>query len=105
MPTQRSYLGVLIVRKGRIRVFLPIIPFDFGGGPMLAKKTSKNQITLPKAIASRFPGVDYFDVREEDGRIVLVPLRESKADDVRARLQQLGITEDDVADAVRWVRR
>ena len=66
---------------------------------------SPPQITLPKAIASRFPGVDYFDVREEDGRIVLVPLRESKADDVRARLQQLGITEDDVADAVRWVRR
>jgi hypothetical protein len=31
---------------------------------MLAKKTSKNQITLPKAIADRFPGVDYFDVRE-----------------------------------------
>ena len=45
---------------------------------MLAKKASKNQITLPKAIASRFPGVDYFDVREEDGRIVLVPLRRSK---------------------------
>ena len=72
---------------------------------MLAKKTSKNQITLPKAIASRFPGVDYFDVREEDGRIVLVPLRESKADEVRARLRQLGITEDDVADAVRWARQ
>ena len=30
---------------------------------MLAKKTSKNQITLPKAVISRFPAVEYFDVR------------------------------------------
>ena len=37
----------------------------------VAKKTSKNQLTLPKAIVDRFPGVSYFDVREEDGRIVL----------------------------------
>jgi bifunctional DNA-binding transcriptional regulator/antitoxin component of YhaV-PrlF toxin-antitoxin module len=97
--------GTSLVRKDRIRVFLrhgfPILTTK----PMLAKKTSKNQITLPKAIASRFPGVDYFDVREEDGRIVLVPLRESKADDVRTRLRQLGITEDDVEDAVRWARQ
>ncbi len=71
----------------------------------MAKKTSKNQITLPKVIASRFPGVDYFAVRDEDGRIVLVPLRESRADEVRARLQKLGIAEDDVADAVRWSRQ
>lgn len=78
---------------------------NFDSGPMLAKKTSKNQITLPKAIACRFPGVDYFDVREEAGRIVLVPLRESKADEVRARLRQLGTTEDDVEDAVRWARQ
>ena len=50
---------------------------------MLAKKTSKNQITLPKAIISHFPDTEYFDVREEDGHIVLVPLRPSRADDVR----------------------
>ncbi len=79
--------------------------FRFGGELMLAKKISKNQITLPKAIASRSPGVDYFDVREEDGRIALVPLRESRADEVSARLQKLGIAEDDVADAVWWLRQ
>jgi hypothetical protein len=72
---------------------------------MLAKKTTKNQITLPKAIVSRFPDVDYFDVREEDGRIVLVPLRPSRADEVRTKLASLGIQESDVADALAWVRR
>jgi len=72
---------------------------------MLAKKTSKNQITLPKAIVSHFPDVDYFDVLEEEGRIVLVPLRESRADEVRQRLHALGITEEDAKDAVQWARR
>ena len=34
---------------------------------MLAKKTSKNQLTLPKEVADKFPGTDYFDVRVEGG--------------------------------------
>ncbi len=72
---------------------------------MLAKLTSKNQITLPKAVMSYFSDVEYFDVREESGHIVLEPLRVSRADEVRARLVELGITEDDVGDAVTWVRR
>ena len=72
---------------------------------MLAKKTSKNQITLPKAIAEQFPGVDYFDIRAEYDRIVLEPVRPDEAREVRERLEQLGIGEQDVADAVRWARR
>ena len=72
---------------------------------MLAKKTSKNQITLPKAIISRFPDTEYFDVREEGDCIVLVPLRPSRAEEVRAKLAKLGLTEADVEDAVQWVRQ
>jgi hypothetical protein len=72
---------------------------------MLAKKTSKNQITLPKAVVSRFPGVDYFEVSEEDGRIVLQPVRPSRADEVRTKLAQLGIVPDDVKRAVKWARK
>jgi len=72
---------------------------------MLAKKTAKNQITLPKAIMEHFPDTDYFDVREEDGRIVLVPVRPNRADEVRVKLEALGITEKDVQDALEWVRR
>ncbi|MEJ2218671.1 MAG: AbrB/MazE/SpoVT family DNA-binding domain-containing protein [Gemmatimonadota bacterium] len=71
----------------------------------LAKKTSKNQITLPKAIADRFPGVRYFDVREEDGRIVLSPVMPDAAKRVREKLLELGIEPKDVEDAVRWARR
>jgi hypothetical protein len=71
---------------------------------MLAKKTSKNQITLPKAVISRFGGVEYFDVSTDGASIVLRPLRESRAGEVRARLLHLGIDEGDVAAAVSWAR-
>jgi len=71
---------------------------------MLTKKTSRNQITLPKAIVRHFPDVDYFDVREEDGRIVLLPVRPNQADAVRERLAGMGISEKDVEEAVRRVR-
>ncbi len=71
---------------------------------MLAKRTTKNQITLPKAIVSRFGGIDYFDVSTDGESITLRPLRQSRADEVRAYLAELGITEDDVRDAVAWAR-
>jgi hypothetical protein len=41
---------------------------------MLAKKTSKNQITLPKAITRQLPQVDYFDVSIREGEVILKPV-------------------------------
>jgi hypothetical protein len=38
---------------------------------MLAKKTSKNQVTLPKAIVRQLPDADYFEVFLRDGEVVL----------------------------------
>ena len=73
--------------------------------PMLAKLTSKNQLTLPKAVISDFGGTEYFDVTNENGRIVLTPVRVNRADAVRAKLAEIGLTEGDVADAVEWARR
>lgn len=71
---------------------------------MLAKKTVKNQITLPKRIVQDFPNVEYFDVRKEDDRIVLEPLKTDRAKQVRAKLAALKITETDIAKAVTWAR-
>ena len=42
---------------------------------MLAKLTSQNRLTLPKAILSDFEGAEYFDVTKENGCIVLTPVR------------------------------
>lgn len=72
---------------------------------MLAKKTVKNQITLLKAVVKRFAGVEYFDVNTDGELITLRPLRKSRADEVRARLAELGIGEQDVAGAIKWARR
>ncbi len=71
---------------------------------MLAKLTSKNQLTLPKAVLSFCRGTEYFDVTEDNGRIVLVPVRLTQANAVRAKLADLGLSENDVADAVAWAR-
>jgi len=72
---------------------------------MIAKKTSKNQLTLPKKAVDRFPGVEYFDVRVDDTQITLVPVRPGQLQQVQARLEQLGISDRDVRDAVSWARR
>ena len=72
---------------------------------MLAKKTVKNQITLPKKIADRFPGAVYFDVRTEDDRIILEPLKTNRAAEVREKLARLKLTEADITKAVAWARK
>ncbi len=72
---------------------------------MLAKLTSKNQLTLPKAIVASFEGVEYFDVTTDNGRVVLTPVRLVRADAVRAKLAELGVSEADVAEAVAWARQ
>jgi bifunctional DNA-binding transcriptional regulator/antitoxin component of YhaV-PrlF toxin-antitoxin module len=72
---------------------------------MLAKVTVKNQLTLPKAVATRFKGVEYFDVSTDGDSITLRPLQLSRLDEVRAKLEELGITEQDVTDAIAWARQ
>jgi hypothetical protein len=76
---------------------------------MLAKKTSKNQLTLPKEIVKSFPGTDYFDVTVKDRKIVLMPVKITPADisleGIRNKMKKLGITEKDVADAIKWARK
>jgi len=72
---------------------------------MLAKLTSKNQLTLPKSVVQSVGKAEYYDVAVEAGRIVLTPVRIQQADAVRAKLEALGIDEQDVNDAIEWARR
>jgi hypothetical protein len=72
---------------------------------VLAKRTSKNQLTLPKAVVTAVGEAEYFDVEVGDGRVVLTPVRLQRADAVRAKLAELGVTEDDVDRAVAWARQ
>lgn len=72
---------------------------------MLAKLTSKNQLTLPKSVTTEVGPVEYFDVVARDGQIILTPVRIQRGDAVRAKLAELGITGQDVSEAVEWVRK
>ena len=56
---------------------------------MLAKMTSKNQITIPKKIIDQLPGVKYFEVELMDGRIELKPLRvyETDLEKIRSKMR------------------
>jgi bifunctional DNA-binding transcriptional regulator/antitoxin component of YhaV-PrlF toxin-antitoxin module len=72
---------------------------------MLAKLTSKNQLTLPKAVVVQFPGARYFEVRAEKGRIVLVPAKVTSLEGIWRKIESLGITEKDIEGAVRWARK
>jgi hypothetical protein len=71
---------------------------------MLAKMTSKNQLTLPKAVTQAIGPTEYFDVELREGQIVLTPVRFQRADAVRGKLAELALSDADVADAVAWAR-
>lgn len=49
-------------------------------------------------------GTEYVEVTVENGRIVLTPVEVVRAAAVRAKLAAMGITEEDVNDAVEWAR-
>ena len=72
---------------------------------MLAKKSSKNQITLPNAIATSFENVEYFDITTDKGKIILEPVSTRAGADVRSRLESLGIRETDIDAAIKYARK
>jgi hypothetical protein len=78
---------------------------QIGDFTMLAKLTAKNQLTLPKSITKEIGESEYFDVKVEHGQIILTPVKIHRADAVRAKLADLQITTQHIADAVAWARK
>lgn len=72
---------------------------------MLAKITAKNQLTFPNSITSEFGPVEYFDIETGNGQVVLTQMRIQRADAVRAKLAELKLSDQNVADAVAWARK
>ena len=71
---------------------------------MLAKMTSKNQLTLPKSVTAVIGPAEYFDVEARNGQIVLTPVRIQRGDAVRAKLAELDLSKQDIVDALAWAR-
>lgn len=72
----------------------------------IAVLTSGKLLIMPESVYADFPGVKGFAVTREGERIVLTPLKPAKVtlEDIQQRIADLGITEQDVADAVQWAR-
>jgi hypothetical protein len=75
---------------------------------MLAKKTSKNQVTLPKKALRELPDTDYFDVTTKDGVLILKPVTVTAAGSrlaaIRRKIKDLGMEPADVDRAIAWAR-
>lgn len=73
---------------------------------MVAKLTSKNQITIPKRIMAQLPEVRHFDIELIDGEIILKPLRfyDTNLEQIQSKIAKLGLKENAVAEAIKWAR-
>ncbi len=75
---------------------------------MLAKKTSKNQVTLPKKVLEEIPDTDYFDVSVREGALLLRPVTVAEAGSrlttIRRKIRDLGLEPKDIDRAIEWAR-
>jgi hypothetical protein len=73
---------------------------------MLAKMTSKNQITIPKKIVNRLPDTRHFDIEMKDGVVLLKPVKiyDASLESIRSKIEKLELKPDCVQEAVAWVR-
>ncbi len=73
---------------------------------MLAKMTSKHQITIPKKIIEQLPDVEYFEVELKDGVVMLKPLKvyDTNLAKIRTKIKKLGLQENTVKEAIEWAR-
>ena len=73
---------------------------------MLAKLTSKNQLTIPKKIIEKIPDAKYFDIELKGDVVILKPLNlyDTNLAEIKAKIKTLGLTQDCVAEAISWAR-
>ena len=74
---------------------------------MLAKITSKNQITIPKKIMEQLPGVQYLEIEYQNGVITLKPVNtyDTDLEKIREKMEKLNLNENSVNEAVQWARK
>ena len=76
---------------------------------MITRLTDEDQLNIPESVIANLPDTELFEVTCDDGRISLAPISEDtiieRADKVRRKVEERGITEQDIADAVKWARK
>ncbi len=77
-------------------------PYFLNLSQVLAKLTSKNQLTLPKSVTQALGPVQYFEVQTKAGQIILTPVKIQRGDALRAKLAELAIDEKTIESALSW---
>ena len=74
--------------------------------PVIAILTSGKALIIPESVYADFPWVNGFTVALEAGRIILTPLPPEPVtlEEIRQQLAAQALTEQVVADAVKWAR-
>lgn len=72
---------------------------------MLAKLTSKNQLTLPKSVTDALGPVQYFEVQQQAGQVILTPVRIQRGDALRAKLAELDLGDKAIGSALGWAAK
>ena len=80
------------------------LPADKDSFPVIARLTARNTLVIPTIVTDVFGGINTFEVSVQEGKVILTPLVATAADEVRKTLAAKGVTEEDVADAVKWAR-
>ena len=70
-------------------------------GPILARMTDGNRLTLVGDAVSELPAAEWFEVAGADGKIVLTPIP-SPIEAWRQKLADLGLSEDKVSPPTEW---
>jgi len=65
-----------------------------------------NRCFHPKKIIEKLPDVKHFDIEFKDGVVILKPIKifNTNLDQIRAKMNKLGLKEDSVAEAILWAK-
>lgn len=66
--------------------------------------TAGNQLILPDSLTAAYPEVTCFTVVDEGERIILIPVPPGSIKAAWEKIAAQDLTEQDIADAVRWAR-
>ncbi|MGV6858067.1 MAG: hypothetical protein ACWA5X_03750 [bacterium] len=72
---------------------------------MIATRTPANNIALPFELSERYRHIDHYQVFEEEGRLVLIPVVETHAQKVEAQLEVLDYSSEEISKVIRWLEK
>jgi bifunctional DNA-binding transcriptional regulator/antitoxin component of YhaV-PrlF toxin-antitoxin module len=72
----------------------------------VATITSKNQVTIPKALMKRFEGLRYVSIIDTPDGLLFKPMDEAeeRLERLRSKVKALGITQGEISNLVKRVR-